>query len=144
MLRPADPCHPAASDYVLSIDGSQVGTFSTDELGSGVNVAAVVTPMTEQALAVHHKTIDHTQGHKHRWRNIQMHFQPAPTESVRSTVEGLNGLKRTIVAEQHALAQPKPHQFRRLGRDPAYDCGVKLRVTPSRLLGRDLADDTDT
>lgn len=101
----------ANSDYVLSIDGSPVGTFSTYELGSGVNLAEVVTPMTKQALAVHHKTIDHTQMHKLRWRDIQMKYQSAPAEYVRSTVEGLDGLERTIVAEQHALAQPKPHKF---------------------------------
>ena len=83
-----------------------MGTFSPYELGSGVNLAAVVTPMTKQVLAAHHKTFDHTQRHKYRWRDIPMHFQHAPAESVRSTVEGLDGLERTIVAEQHALAQP--------------------------------------
>ncbi len=100
-----------AGDYTLSIDGAPVGTFSTYDLGSGVNLAELVTPMTKQALAVHHKTIDHTQMHKYRWRDIQMKFQSAPAEYVHATVEGLDGLERTIVAEQHALAQPKPHKF---------------------------------
>jgi lysophospholipase L1-like esterase len=101
----------AADEYTLSIDGKPVGTFSTYELGSGVNLAELVTPMTEQALAVHHKTIDHTQLHKYRWREIQMRFQDAPAQYVQSAVEGLDGLERTLVAEQHALAQPKPHKF---------------------------------
>ncbi|WP_165226264.1 SGNH/GDSL hydrolase family protein [Aquisphaera insulae] len=101
----------AAADYTLSIDGALVGTFSTYDLGSGVNLAELETPMTKQALAVHHKTIDHTQMHKYRWRDIQMRFPNAPAEYVGSAVEGLDGLERTIVAEQHALAQPKPHKF---------------------------------
>ncbi|QEH34408.1 GDSL-like Lipase/Acylhydrolase [Aquisphaera giovannonii] len=101
----------AAAEYTLSIDGTPVGTFSTYDLGSGVNLAEYNTPMTEQALAVHHKTIDHTQMHKYRWREIQMRFQDAPAEYVRSAVEGLDGLERTLVAEQHALAQPRPHKF---------------------------------
>ena len=100
-----------SSDYTLSIDGSPVGTFSTYDLGSGVNLAELSTPMTKQALAVHHKTIDHTQMHKYRWRDIQMKFQAAPAEYVHSAVVGLDGLESTIVAEQHALAQPKPHKF---------------------------------
>ena len=100
-----------AAEYTLSIDGAPVGTFSTYELGSGVNLAELDTPMTRQALAVHHKTIDHTQMHKYRWRDIQIGFRDAPAEYVRSTVEGLDGLEKTLVAQQHALAQPKPHKF---------------------------------
>src|SRR5262249_34160948 len=43
-------------DYVLEVDGDDVGTFTADQLGEGVNLATRPTPMAKQAAGVHRLT----------------------------------------------------------------------------------------
>ncbi len=100
-----------ADEYTLSIDGESVGTFSKGDLGIGINLAELVTPMSKQAVEVHKLTLKHNNLHKLRWRSIQVPYQTARSEHLARALEGLDGIENEMVAEQHALAQPKPHKF---------------------------------
>ena len=99
------------SEYTLSIDGEVVGTFTNDQLSTGINLAELVTPMTRQAIEVHKLTLKHNNLHKLRWRQIQVPYQTAKSEHLARALEGLDGIEAELVAEQHTLAQPRPRKF---------------------------------
>ncbi len=100
-----------ASEYVLSIDRDDVGTFSKDQLNSGINLAEQVTPMTKQAIEVHKLTLRHNNLHKLRWRQVQVPHQTAKSEHLAQALEGLDGIEEEMVDQQRATAQPKAHKF---------------------------------
>ncbi len=99
------------NEYTLSIDGEMVGTFTNDQLNTGINLAELVTPMTKQAIEVHKLTLKHNNLHKLRWRQIQVPYQTAKSEHLAQALEGLDGIEAEMVAEQHTMAQPKPHKY---------------------------------
>ena len=100
-----------AEESTLSIDGEVVGTFTKEQFNIGINLAEQVTPMTRQAVEVHKQTLRHNKLHKMRWRDIQIPYQNARSEHLAQALKGLDGIESEMVAEQHALAQPKPHKF---------------------------------
>ncbi len=111
-------------DYVLKIDGSPVGTFSSATLAKGVNLATQPTPMTQQAAEVHQLTLLHGNLHFFRWRQLQVPLddqrkkqdngeaeQDEPKRIVDSALQALDHQERELVHFQHELAQPHPHRF---------------------------------
>ncbi|WP_435009740.1 SGNH/GDSL hydrolase family protein [Tundrisphaera lichenicola] len=99
------------SDYTLTIDGENVGTFGKDQLAQGVNLAVLATPMSEQANKVHGLTLSHTGLHQMRWRTVQVPYQATNSPNLAKAIEALDALEAEIIAEQKAAAQPKPHTF---------------------------------
>lgn len=99
----------SAAKYALVIDDQKVGVFTKEELAAGVNLAAMTTPMSQQAAAVHSLTKAHTDLHNYRWRSIEVPFGKAP--NVGKALAGLDALEGDLIAQQRAAAQPKPHRF---------------------------------
>jgi hypothetical protein len=97
--------------YRLEIDGEGVGTFDADELGQGINLATLDTPMTRQAQRV----LDLTYRHNHlRFARLMMvenalkEYHPA---KMQAAVEAMDALHEEIVSLQRAAAAPKRHRY---------------------------------
>ncbi len=101
----------APGDYTLAIDGEAVGTFAAEQLGNGVNLSTLSTPMSRQAAAVHRLTLRHNAVHSARWREVQVNSGDAEPAALARAIEGLDGLEAAIVAAQRAEAKPRPHAF---------------------------------
>jgi lysophospholipase L1-like esterase len=104
----------SVADYVLKIDGDEIGAFSKDQLAEGINLATLSTPMTKQAAEVHKLTLQHNNTHFQRWRQVQVPFADK-TAKVRQAADqlmvALDDEEAEQVKQQRAAAQPKPHKF---------------------------------
>lgn len=100
-----------ASEYTLKIDGEDLGSFSREQLGNGVNLAELSTPMMRQAADVHRLTLRHNDIHFNRWRQIQVPLQDLDAEKVNRATDALDSLEADAVAQQRKAAQPRPHRF---------------------------------
>ena len=97
--------------YGLKIDGTSVGSFTSDEFAAGVNLAMLPTPMAKQAADVHAFTLKHNNVHFARWRSIQVPLEKEALTLKPPAMSALDALEQEIVTQQRALAQPKPHTF---------------------------------
>jgi lysophospholipase L1-like esterase len=97
--------------YILKIDGATTGAFDSEQLGKGVNLATVDTPMLHQALDVHALTLQHNNIHYFRWRTVQVPMAKDNFESKDKVMADLDQLDNEVVAKQRAAAQPKTHHF---------------------------------
>lgn len=100
-----------AGNFALSIDGRQLGVFSSTELEKGLNLAQRPTPMTDQAGRVHELTLKRTSLHDARWHAVEV---PLPVEQLTKTTEALavlDALDTEVMEKQIATAQPKPHRY---------------------------------
>jgi lysophospholipase L1-like esterase len=96
--------------YTLKIDGQEIGNFSGEELGKGINLATMKTPMAEQAKEVHKLTLKHNDIHFLRWRQVQVKESPE-LPHLKQALAGLDALEHDVVKEQRAAAQPKEHKY---------------------------------
>ncbi len=99
-----------AGRYTLKIDDSPAGTFTSDQLSAGINLAAYDTPMSRQAATVHSFTVKHNAIHFARWRSVQVPldgegFDDAAAESA------LDHLEDQVIAAQRMAAQPRDHHY---------------------------------
>ncbi|AGA30113.1 SGNH/GDSL hydrolase family protein [Singulisphaera acidiphila] len=99
------------ADYVLSIDGEDVGSFSKDQLAEGINLALLSTPMTRQASEVHSLTLKHNNIHFTRWRQIQVPLSDIKSPHLDEAIADLDRVEAEIVDQQRAAAQPKPRRY---------------------------------
>jgi lysophospholipase L1-like esterase len=100
-----------AARYTLEIDGEPAGTFTREELASGINLATLPTPMAKQAARVHELTIRHNLVHFARWRQVQVPLADEQTGHLQNALNGLDALEAELVEQQRAAAQPKPHHY---------------------------------
>jgi len=96
--------------YTLKIDGESIGEFSGAQLGEGLNLATIPTPMAKQAAEVHALTLKHNNVHFFRWRTLQTvleadGFNAGPSEA------SLDSLEDQIIAAQRMAAQPRPRRY---------------------------------
>jgi hypothetical protein len=101
----------APGRYSLKIDGGEVGKFSSEELGAGINLAVLPTPMLKQAQSVQDLTVKHNDLHATRWYSVVVPFQTDPLPHQEAGLEMMNTLEAEIVQREHAAAQPKPHHY---------------------------------
>jgi lysophospholipase L1-like esterase len=101
----------ARGNYRLDIDGESAGTFSAEQLSSGINLADLPTPMTRQAAGVHSLTLQHTAIHNTRWRQLQVPLQTNETPELLSALKSLDELDARLARDQRAAAQPHPHRY---------------------------------
>jgi lysophospholipase L1-like esterase len=101
----------ARGNYRLEIDGDSAGTFSSDQLATGINLADLATPMTRQAAAVHKLTQAHLNIHNTRWRQLQVPLQTNESPELLNSLKALDELETRLVHDQRAAAQPRPHRF---------------------------------
>ena len=97
--------------YVLSIDGQTIGTFNSNSLASGINLAVLDTPMTKQAKRVFQLTVQHAQIHQDKWRSLQVPLAEYNLPETKSAMDALDALDKTLIRKQHESAQPQPHHF---------------------------------
>jgi len=104
-----------AANANLKIDGDEMGSFTKEQLAEGINLATLPTPMAKQAAEVHKLTLQHNNIHFQRWRQIQVPLDEGGTPKVqkaaRDLMAALDEEEADVVKEQHAAAQPRPHQF---------------------------------
>src|SRR5207253_6707263 len=101
----------AAGRYVLKIDDEPVGTFTTEQLASGINLAELPTPMARQAATVHALTLRHNNVHFARWRQVQVPMEKDNAPHLLKALEALDELEADLLKEQRAAAQPKPRRY---------------------------------
>jgi lysophospholipase L1-like esterase len=100
-----------AGGYVLRIDGEPVGSFTSAQLASGINLAELPAPMTRQAAEVHALTLRHNGLHWLQWRAIQVAFAATPSPELTEALRALDALEATLVKRQREAAQPKPRHY---------------------------------
>jgi predicted GH43/DUF377 family glycosyl hydrolase/lysophospholipase L1-like esterase len=101
--------------YALAIDGKAVGTYTAEELGAGVNLAVLETPMRAQAWRVHELARNRAEAHNQRWRSIQTHGwlgrEKAGEREKRAAMAALDKYDAALDREARKAAQPQPHRF---------------------------------
>lgn len=101
----------ARGNHRLEIDGEPAGTFSAEQLASGINLAELPTPMLRQAANVHALTLQHTAIHNTRWRQLQIPLQNSESPELLNALKVLDELEAKLIRDQHAAAQPRMHRF---------------------------------
>ncbi len=99
----------APGRYALLIDGKQAGTFSSEELARGVNLALKKTPMLSQALSIaslEEQRAELDQAQFILSANIQ---QPPPASGLAEAV--LRAAQDELEAEIRERLARKPHRF---------------------------------
>jgi lysophospholipase L1-like esterase len=97
--------------YELRIDGKPVGNYSKEDLAGGINLAAINTPMLEQALAVHKLTLEHDNLHFNRWRQMQLNPSYQGLPALPQLLKDFDRMEEEIVAVQRRSALPVSHHF---------------------------------
>jgi lysophospholipase L1-like esterase len=104
-----------AGNYGLKIDDSEIGSFTSEQLSQGINLAILPTPMAKQAAQVHNLTLQHNNMHFQRWRQVQVPLEkndsPRVQKAVKDLMTALDDEEAEIVKQQRAAAQPKRHEF---------------------------------
>ena len=101
----------AAGRYTLKIDGEPAGSFTAQELASGINLAGLPTPMARQAAEVHALTLRHNNLHSTRWRQVQVPMEKDAAPHLLKALDALDELEADVVREQRAAAQPRTHRY---------------------------------
>ena len=95
--------------YSVRVDGTSIGTFTNDQLQSGINLGLYKTPMSDQAMTVYQFTQQHGDLHYDRWRHVLVPFASTPAGV--NAMTSLQALEASVVEQQRAAAVPKPHEF---------------------------------
>jgi lysophospholipase L1-like esterase len=101
----------ARGSYKLTVDGETAGTWSGAELARGVNLAALDTPMSRQAMDVRDLTVKRIDVHQQRWRALQVPLQDLNIEHLPDALKTLDSVETEVITRQRAAAQPRPHAF---------------------------------
>ncbi len=97
--------------YVLAIDGSKVGTFASNELAMGINLANYPTPMVQQAREVLYLTLKRAGIYNFRWRFLQISLAGDGLESQPDAIHVMERLESELAAQRRAKAQPVPRRY---------------------------------
>jgi len=101
-----------AGNYRLSIDGQAVGTFSSANLASGIDLATLDTPMIQQAAAVHGWTTKRKDLRYTLWRQLEFGLKDANSRERADAIRSLERLENDIIRRQHEAARPKVRRYR--------------------------------
>jgi lysophospholipase L1-like esterase len=99
------------TSYQLLIDDQPVGTFSSQQLASGVNLALLDTPMSRQAADVHQLTLKRANIHNTRWRVLEVPLANDGFQHNADAMKALDRLEEEIAARQRETAQPKLRRY---------------------------------
>jgi len=100
-----------AERYALKIDDESVGVFTREQFAEGINLAALSTPMSKQAMTVETLTDKHNLVHYGRWRMIQVPLEGLSAPHLQQALDDLNLLDGELVEEQRAAALPKTRMY---------------------------------
>jgi hypothetical protein len=98
-------------NYKLSIDGEEIGSLSAEQLGAGINLAILPTPMSRQAAEVHALTLKHNNIHFARWRQLQVPLEKERPAHLQAAMDALDAVEKDLIDQQRAKAQPKLHHY---------------------------------
>lgn len=98
----------SAATYSLWIDNQEIGTFSREEVASGINLALYTTPMEQQAKSIDWAADDRSKLSGTRF-DLMTEEPAIPREA--EGVEILDALDARMVDGEYRNAQPKPHTF---------------------------------
>ena len=97
-----------AGTYTLRIDDALIGTFSSDQLASGINLADFETPMFHQAQRVSWLVRDRDEAH---YIHLRMRVRKANTGLQTGGPDVMQGFEDSLEDSIYAEAAPKPHVF---------------------------------
>jgi lysophospholipase L1-like esterase len=123
--------------YALRIDGLQTGVFTGTQLGAGLDLSTLPTPMARQAAEVHRLTLRRTGVHNFRFMDVEAGLAKDKFSSTNGAVQALDALDTEIDQRQRAAAQPTAHRYE-LVPVPAETASVPYGFTPI-FNGKDLA-----
>lgn len=106
----------APGKYRLQIDGQTAGVFDSEEMGQGINLGLLPTPMVKQSVAVQVHAFKHNYLHLARWRMVEDAFKDDHLAGTRLAADALNKLEEQAIVLERSTAQPKPHHYQ-LARD---------------------------
>ncbi len=115
--------------YALRIDGQQVKVFTAEELGAGLDLTALPTPMLEQAKKVHQLTLKRTGIHNARWRTVEVPLENDALQTTAAAIQAMDALDAELDAKQLAAARPVTHRYE-LVPATADDARVPAGFTP--------------
>jgi hypothetical protein len=101
----------AAGNYDLKIDGQLVGPFTAAQLGAGVNLATLATPMAKQAAEVHRLTLRRCDIHNARWRTVEVPLAADFFTTASTAMKALDDLDEEIRGRQRNAARPVPRRY---------------------------------
>jgi hypothetical protein len=93
--------------YDLLIDGRKIGSFNSDDLMNGINLATMETPMLEQARLVAYDTEKVNNLESARFSIIN----GSATNEQSLTAQALAGAYKNAVDRQRADAHPLVHHY---------------------------------
>lgn len=103
----------AAPRYTLKIDGKSLGEFSREQLGAGINLATLPTPMLSQAQLVARLTQLRSNVHNSRWReyHVPLAGDSQAKQFLPKLLSNLESANRELTKAQRDAAQPRAHAF---------------------------------
>jgi lysophospholipase L1-like esterase len=101
--------------YQLKINGQTVGEFSDSQLSVGINLAAIRTPMLEQAYQIQSLVWKQIQWHFFAWFGIQIRMMedqdPRVQQSANALAADLEAQKDHDVEQLYLVAQPRTSHY---------------------------------
>jgi len=98
----------SAGRYEMRIDDDVIGTFSADELASGINLADYPTPMFHQAQRVSWLVRDRDEAH---YIHLRMRVRKADTGMQTGGTDVMQAFEDSLADSIYAEAAPKPHVY---------------------------------
>lgn len=100
-----------AGNYTLNIDGKPVGAFSDHDFENGVNLATLVTPMSQQADQIAGLTQRLDNLRYDRWRNFEVGLADAPKRERDAAIQSIERLEAALDQQRRQAAKPVEHRF---------------------------------
>jgi len=97
--------------YSIKIDGDSIGTFNSDELAAGVNLALLKTPASEQSMKVYQLVVSQGDIHYDWWRHIEVPLADDGIPQTAATIDSMKTLEDAVEKKLHEMAQPTAHHF---------------------------------
>ncbi len=97
-----------AGEYTLRIDDDLIGTFSSEELASGINLADYPTPMFHQSQRVSWLVRDRDEAH---YIHLRMRVRNANTGLQTGGPDVMQAFEDSLADSIYAEAAPKPHVY---------------------------------
>lgn len=101
----------SAPKYALKIDSEEIGSWTREDLGQGVNLALLNTPMLRQALSVHAFSARRNALRLARWQGVQVALQEETSAHVGEALAALDALDNELLQQQGVAAVTKAHHF---------------------------------
>lgn len=100
-----------AGNYALAIDGQAVGTFSSDQLSTGINLAQIETPMVAQARTVMSAVNQRAEMMYQNWRQVEFNLRWAESAKRTAAIKAASDLSDDLDTKIKAAAKPVARKY---------------------------------